>query len=293
MKCGFLSILLAGLAASASLATSTPAGFTDDYDAALARAMAGDKMVFAVFTGSDWCPYCIKLEEEVLSQEAFVTGAKKGYELLFLDFPNDKTRLSKKALVQNPKLKEKYPVSGFPTMMVFDAKGKKVDEFLYMPGGPAPYLKHLAAVRKLAAIRKMKKGAARLKKADAILGASGKDFQKQNLDLVEELLAADPDGTLGYRDRYSYVRLVLPIERDLEGVMKRFDAETRKIDKKMPDPWRAQAMIKTEVYPKFAKDFESLAARLRALELTGLAAAERDYVLDLANSFLTRYGDQK
>ena len=46
--------LVAGLPLALLAATSTPKGFTDDLDAALARAKDGGKYVYACFSGSDW-----------------------------------------------------------------------------------------------------------------------------------------------------------------------------------------------------------------------------------------------
>ena len=37
-------------------------GFDADYDAAAARAKVSGKPIFALFTGSDWCIWCKRLE---------------------------------------------------------------------------------------------------------------------------------------------------------------------------------------------------------------------------------------
>ena len=50
---------------AAQAKTSTPAGWTDDYDVALKRAAAENKLVLADFSGSDWCGWCKKLDKEV------------------------------------------------------------------------------------------------------------------------------------------------------------------------------------------------------------------------------------
>lgn len=46
-----------------------------DFEAAKATAQAEGKPLFLYFTGSDWCVWCIRLEEEVFSREAFVNYA--------------------------------------------------------------------------------------------------------------------------------------------------------------------------------------------------------------------------
>ena len=123
--------LVAGLPLALLAATSTPKGFTDDLDAALARAKDGGKYVYAGFSGSDWCGWCIKLEEEVFSDDAFAAAVKDDYELVFIDSPRDKTRLSDHARAHNPELVKKYKIRGFPSMVVLDGKdGSEVREKL-------------------------------------------------------------------------------------------------------------------------------------------------------------------
>ena len=138
------------LATAALLATSTPVGFTDDYDAALAQAKAEKKLIVADFSGSDWCFWCQRLDKEVFSQEAFVSVATNKYVLLMIDNPSDRSRLSEKARSQNAALAKKYRIQGFPTVLLLDGDGKIQAETGFVGGGPENYLKHLE--EKVAAI---------------------------------------------------------------------------------------------------------------------------------------------
>ncbi len=104
--------------------TSTPAGFTDDYDAAMAQAKESGKPIYVVFTGSDWCHWCKVLEGDYLSKPEFVAEAGKHFILLFIDNPRDAGLLSDKAKAQNQTLTRKYGVRGFPTVMFFTPEGK-------------------------------------------------------------------------------------------------------------------------------------------------------------------------
>ena len=102
-----LILLMVAIAAGVTLAkTSTPAGWTDDYDAALRWATAQNKLVLADFSGSDWCGWCKKLDKEVFDTDEFRTGAKDKYILLMIDTPRDQSLLSETAKKQNPKLVE-------------------------------------------------------------------------------------------------------------------------------------------------------------------------------------------
>lgn len=139
-------------AAAAALAAvrpgaSVPAGFTDNLDEALARARASGRYVFACFSGSDWCGWCRKLEQEVLSRPEFVSGVSDDYELVFIDSPINKGLLSERAAEENPALVEKYGIQGFPTALVLDGSGAVVGRTGYRQGGPAAYVEHLKGFR--------------------------------------------------------------------------------------------------------------------------------------------------
>ena len=137
-------MMLAWCAAGAAWSeTSTPRGFTDDYAAALARAKAESKIVVADFSGSDWCFWCKRLDDEVFRQEAFLSVATNKYVLLMIDSPRDKTRLSNKAKTQNRALVKQYKVTGYPTVLLLDGEGKIVGETGFVGGGAENYLKHL------------------------------------------------------------------------------------------------------------------------------------------------------
>ena len=130
-------------AATETAKTSTPAGWTDDFDAAKDQAAKEKKLILADFSGSDWCGWCKKLDEEVFSKNEFLSAATNKYVLLMIDSPRDKTLLSKKATKQNPDLVRKYGIDGFPTVLVLDWDGAVLYKTGYRAGGPVAYLKEL------------------------------------------------------------------------------------------------------------------------------------------------------
>ena len=129
-------------------ATSTPAGFTDNLDEALAKAKAEGKLVYACFSGSDWCYWCKKLEKEVLSDPLFVAGVMDDYVLVFIDSPENQALLSNRAKAENEKLTKKYGIRGFPTALILDGNGNRIGKTGYRQGGAAEYVKHLIDFRK-------------------------------------------------------------------------------------------------------------------------------------------------
>ena len=120
-----------------------------DLPKAQAKAKEEKKLVLMDFTGSDWCPWCVKLSKEVFSQPEFADYAKKNLVLVEVDFPRKKQQAEelKKA---NQALEEKYNIKSFPTIVVLDSEGKKVGELEYQPGGPKPFIAELEKLKKKA-----------------------------------------------------------------------------------------------------------------------------------------------
>jgi len=131
--------------ASASMA-ATGAGWSDDYEGALARAKAEKKLVFLEFTGSDWCPICTMLDKEVLSKQEFKDYASQNLVLVELDFPQFKTQ-PQKLMERNEKLRQKYDIPGFPIVVVLNSAGKRIATLNYEPGGVQPFLAKLSKLK--------------------------------------------------------------------------------------------------------------------------------------------------
>ena len=113
-----------------------------DYEAALRKAKEENKHVLLDFSGSDWCGWCIKLDEEVFSKKPFKDYAATDLVLVLVDFPRGKKQ-SDELKKQNEKLAEKYRIRGFPTVILLDSEGKLVGRTGYQQGGPEKYVKHL------------------------------------------------------------------------------------------------------------------------------------------------------
>ena len=101
-----------------------PAGWTDNFTAAVGKAKAEKKPILALFTGSDWCPPCQQLEKNILLQPSFKNFAKKHLVTLFLDFPRD-AKLDDGVKKQNDDLAKKFSVEAYPTILVLSADGEK------------------------------------------------------------------------------------------------------------------------------------------------------------------------
>ncbi len=114
------------------MTAATPEGWSTDLAASKKIAAEKKRPMLLLFTGSDWCPYCIQLERNVLSKKAFREFASEKLTLVFLDFPR-RTELSPAQRKANETLAVQYRVEGFPTIVLTDAAGKEFKRLGYSP----------------------------------------------------------------------------------------------------------------------------------------------------------------
>ena len=98
--------------------------------------------MFLLFHGSDWCYWCIKLDEEVLSKKEFLDWAKNNLILVSLDFPNN-IKQEENLKTQNQILAQLFKIEGYPTVIITDASGKEIFRTGYQEGGVEKYIAHL------------------------------------------------------------------------------------------------------------------------------------------------------
>lgn len=119
-----------------------------DYEQAREIAGRTGKKLLLDFTGSDWCSACIKLEHEVFTTAEFHRFASD-YVLVRLDYPRKSSQTAAEK-ARNAKLKERYAINGFPTVIFADADGRERTRLVGYDSqaGPAAYLARLAAPQK-------------------------------------------------------------------------------------------------------------------------------------------------
>ena len=124
-------LLIAGLAAglnlNAAAAPATngaaPGEWTMDFDAARALAAEQGLPILLNFTGSDWCGWCLLMERQVFSQDAWRQYAQKNLVLVWIDFPKDKSLVPEAFVERNAELMRQFEVGGFPTYFLLDSDG--------------------------------------------------------------------------------------------------------------------------------------------------------------------------
>lgn len=121
------------------------ANWETDFVKASLDARASGKYMLLDFSGSDWCGWCIRLEKEVFSQDAFKDYAKENLVSVLVDFPRAKNQ-SKELIQQNLELVRKYEIKGYPTIIVLSPNGEPVAKTGYLQGGPWEYVRHLKKI---------------------------------------------------------------------------------------------------------------------------------------------------
>jgi thioredoxin-related protein len=181
-----------------------------DIDVALAASKQDGKYLLLDFTGSDWCPPCIRLEKEVLSQESFLVETSKQFHRVKLDFPQNQLLVPAKLMEKNQEWMKRLGVDGFPTIVLIDSEGRPFGFLGYQAGGPQPYLaelqKRLAAKARFDQLLEQAnaaEGAERATLLDQSLEALDLEIGKNHYkEIVETILALDSEHQVGLREKY-------------------------------------------------------------------------------------------
>ena len=113
--------------------------FTADYDhvewhesivLAMRESAQTGKPILADFTGSDWCHWCKKLDQDVFETKTFKKWSRQNVVLLELDYPqNDSQRSDIK--LQNEELAKRYNVEAYPTVLLLNSNGEVLGRLGY------------------------------------------------------------------------------------------------------------------------------------------------------------------
>jgi len=83
------------------------------------------KPILIEFSGSNWCPPCMRLNKNVFSKKVFLDFAKKNLILVLMDFPRPSNQTAKQKKYNN-NIARKYKIKYFPTVFLLDSKGKVI-----------------------------------------------------------------------------------------------------------------------------------------------------------------------
>ncbi len=291
------------LAMTASFATAGGDGWMTDFEAAQKKAAAESKDLLVDFTGSDWCSWCIKLNKEVISHDAFKKGVADKFVLVELDFPRDNSAISEAVQKQNAELKEKFHIKGFPTILLLDAQGRPFAQTGYQPGGPEKYVAHLDELRAKRVERDEAFAAAEkltgMEKAKALVGAL-KSLPENHLGhyagITAQIAELDPKDETGFVAAQTRKNAMAALEKDVMAAMRsgKSDEVIAKIDQFMTDNKvvgeEKQALLGMKMNPLLvAKKFDEAAKVIDEL----IAAAPESKAAKFASDFKPRLQKMK
>jgi len=136
-------LLLTSCFASFLFANAFCVEWTPTFSQAELQAKETHKPIVLVFTGSDWCKWCQKLDSEILKTSEFSRLTKDNFIFVEVDFPRGKKLPSGTSSSQNDALKRRFGVTGFPTVIVLDENANVIGRTGYREGGAAAYAQHL------------------------------------------------------------------------------------------------------------------------------------------------------
>lgn len=207
-----------------------------DFEAAKAQAAKEGKSLLMEFTGSDWCPPCKALHKSVLSTDTFINETPKHFVLLKLDNPRDKSKQSEEEQQQYKRLAQEYKVSGVPTIILADDKGRPYAKKVGYGGTPAEeYVNELVGKADI-----LKQRNALLAKAETAADADKARLLDEAISLIDEevaistyrdtidqIIAADADNEAGLKSKYETLLKTADLKVKLEkiGNENRFDAK--------------------------------------------------------------------
>ncbi len=121
-----------------------------NFEEAKAEAKDQNKKIVLVFSGSDWCGPCIKLDKTVWQSEEFNKYAKDNYVLYRADFPKKKAnQLTDELRKQNLALAEKYNQDGnYPFVLLLNGDGKVLGVLGYLDLDASEYLDRIKELDK-------------------------------------------------------------------------------------------------------------------------------------------------
>ncbi len=180
---------------------------------AIEQAKKEKKDILVLFTGSDWCPPCQKLEQEVFLDESFFDETEENYVYVKFDFLRN-SPITPEAQKLNEQWAEKFGVDSFPTIVLIDADQKPYAFAGYEEGGVENFLglveeSRLVRVRrdeKMAAAKKAT-GKDRAKLLDEAISQMPREISEVYYEeIIAEIIKIDEDDSLGLRTKWNEER---------------------------------------------------------------------------------------
>lgn len=154
-------------------------------------------------------PWLLHRHSRLLTLGGFETASKNKFVFVKLDFPRTH-EMPLRQVRQNERLAQKYRVEGFPTVILFDSKGRPYARTGYQSGGVTDYVVHLdqldGKLRKrdeLFALSERSEGKAGAVLLDRALMSLQEDGVLQDYDSeIDKVIELDPNNESGLKEKY-------------------------------------------------------------------------------------------
>lgn len=167
-----------------------------------------------LYTGTDWCPACVYLEKEILSQPAFeqVFGERiVMVEELFARTPEVLSKISDAELERRLREMDAYRITSLPCAVLMDAQGRPFAIVQGVEKSAEAYIRRFSDALALKTRRDEALATAAqlggVERARALVAAMEllpETLQDKYTDVLLEIEALDPENTLGYHGRASH-----------------------------------------------------------------------------------------
>ena len=219
------SFTLAALAALVLPAFSLE--WLTDLETAKQKAAAEHKPILMDFTGSDWCGACMHLHSYVFEKPEFEAFVKDKFILLEIDCPHG-NKMPEEEKARNEALVTRYAIRAFPTVLVLSPGGDVAGGFLGSKSAMQevqPFLQEgLDNVAKLEKAQALT-GQEKLKALGEFYDSLNKDARPCATSLVEQIIQADPQDTLGFAHRRQVEQQRQQIKKRTLMLMQRRDPQ--------------------------------------------------------------------
>lgn len=119
------------LLASLLLLTGNVESWESDYAQALHSSQTLNKPLLLFFHGSDWSGLSMKMKNEILNLDEFQKKVASDFICVEIDFPQHK-ELTSAVAKQNEKLKSRFKIQEFPTLLLLDKDEREITRLGYL-----------------------------------------------------------------------------------------------------------------------------------------------------------------
>lgn len=137
-----LSLLLGVCQQAAADPIPSKINWLTNFEQAVEQSRNQGKPIFLFFTGSDWCGWCHKLQNEVLNTPEFSEKVGDKFVFVLLDFPM-KVPQDPNIAKQNKELQSRFAVKGYPAVIILDERQNAIETTGYRPGGGRAYADYI------------------------------------------------------------------------------------------------------------------------------------------------------